>query len=83
MYTHAEVFSRQRHLPKEVSGTVWRSGRVEQEEGGGMIPVMHDMKAGFFLMAVLAMLLLIGAIAALRTVLQPIRWSDRKRIASH
>lgn len=48
-----------------------------------MIPMMHDVKAGFFLMAVLAMLLFICAIAALGTVLQPIRWSDRKRIASY
>ncbi|MBH0187838.1 MAG: hypothetical protein HP494_06670 [Nitrospira sp.] len=48
-----------------------------------MIPVMHDMKAGFFLVAVLAMLLFICAIAALGTVLQPVRWSDRKRIASN
>ena len=48
-----------------------------------MIPVMHDMKAGFFIVVALAMLLFICAIAALGTVLQPVRWSDRKRIESH
>jgi hypothetical protein len=43
-----------------------------------MIPMVHDMKAGFFLVAVLAMLLFICAIAGLGAVLRPVRWSDRK-----
>jgi hypothetical protein len=43
-----------------------------------MIPVMHDMRAAFFLVIALAMLLFICAIAGLGAVLQPIRWSDRK-----
>ncbi|MDH4097455.1 MAG: hypothetical protein OEW25_09800 [Nitrospira sp.] len=47
-----------------------------------MIPIMYDVKAGFFLVVVLAMLLFICAIATLGTVLQPVRWSDRRRSAS-
>jgi hypothetical protein len=43
-----------------------------------MIPMLHDMRAGFFLVVVLGMLLFICAMAALGAVLQPIRWSDRK-----
>jgi hypothetical protein len=43
-----------------------------------MIPVMHDMRAAFFLVIALAMLLFICAMAGLGAVLQPIRWSDRK-----
>jgi hypothetical protein len=43
--------------------------------------MLHDVKAGFFLVAVLAMLMFICAIAGLGAVLRPIRWSDRK--ASH
>jgi hypothetical protein len=43
-----------------------------------MIPILHDMKAGFFLAAVLAMLVFICAIAGLGAVLRPVRWSDRK-----
>ncbi|NOU09055.1 MAG: hypothetical protein HOO98_03420 [Nitrospira sp.] len=42
-----------------------------------MIPILHDMRAAFFLVIALAMLLLIGAMAGLGAVLQPIRWSDR------
>ncbi len=43
-----------------------------------MIPVLHDMRAAFFLVIVLAMLLFICALAGLGAVLQPTRWSDRK-----
>jgi Tfp pilus assembly protein PilX len=43
-----------------------------------MIPMLQDVKAGFFLVVVLAMLLFICAIATLGAVLQPVRWSDRK-----
>lgn len=43
-----------------------------------MIPMLHDVKAGFFLVAVLAMLVFICAVAGLGAVLRPIRWSDRK-----
>ncbi|MDK2742807.1 MAG: hypothetical protein H8K03_08955 [Nitrospira sp.] len=44
-----------------------------------MIPVLHDVRAAFFLVVALAMLLFICGVAGLGTVLQPIRWSDRKR----
>lgn len=43
-----------------------------------MIPVLHDMRAAFFLVIALTMLLFICAMAGLGAVLQPIRWSDRK-----
>lgn len=43
-----------------------------------MIPVLHDMRAAFFLMIALAMLVFICALAGLGAVLQPVRWSDRK-----
>jgi hypothetical protein len=43
-----------------------------------MIPVLHDVRAAFFLVIALAMLLFICAIAGLGAVLQPVRWSDRK-----
>jgi hypothetical protein len=43
-----------------------------------MIPVLHDVRAGFFLMVALGMLLLICAIAGLGAVLRPVRWSDRR-----
>jgi hypothetical protein len=43
-----------------------------------MIPVLHDMRAAFFLVIALAMLLFICAMAGLGAVLQPIRWSDRR-----
>jgi hypothetical protein len=42
-----------------------------------MIPVLHDVRAAFFLVIALAMLLFICALAGLGAVLQPIRWSDR------
>lgn len=45
-----------------------------------MIPVLHDVRAGFFLMVVLAMLVFICAIAGLGAVLRPVRWSDRKSL---
>lgn len=43
-----------------------------------MIPVLHDMRAAFFLVIALAMLLFICAIAGLGAVLRPVRWSERK-----
>ncbi len=43
-----------------------------------MIPVLHDVKAGFLLAVGLAMLALICAIAGLGTVMRPARWSDRR-----
>ncbi len=45
-----------------------------------MIPVLHDVKAGFFLAVVVAMLVFICAVAGLGAVLRPMRWSDRKTI---
>lgn len=43
-----------------------------------MIPILHDVRAAFFLFIVLAMLLFICALAGLGAVLQPTRWSERK-----
>lgn len=43
-----------------------------------MIPVLHDVRAGFFLVVALAMLAFICAIAGLGAVLRPVRWADRK-----
>ncbi|MCX5721785.1 MAG: hypothetical protein NT179_07105 [Nitrospirae bacterium] len=40
--------------------------------------VLHDVRAGFFLMVGLAMLAFICAVAALSTVMHPPRWADRK-----
>jgi hypothetical protein len=40
--------------------------------------VLHDLRAGFLLMVGLAMLAFICAVAALSTVMRPIRWADRK-----
>ena len=40
--------------------------------------VLHDVRAGFFLMVGLAMLAFICAVAALSTVMCPARWADRK-----
>lgn len=44
-----------------------------------MIPVLHEMRAAFYLMIALVMLVLICALAGLGAVMQPVRWSDRKR----
>ena len=38
---------------------------------------LHDVRAGFFLMLGLAMLVFICAVAALSTVMRPSRWADR------
>ncbi len=43
-----------------------------------MIPVLHDVRAGFYLVVALVMLAFICAVAGLGAVLQPVRWSDRK-----
>jgi hypothetical protein len=43
-----------------------------------MIPVLHDVRAGLFLMIALAMLAFICAVAALGALVRPVRWSDRK-----
>jgi heme/copper-type cytochrome/quinol oxidase subunit 4 len=40
--------------------------------------VLHDVRAGFFLMVGLTMLAFICAVAALSTVMRPARWADRK-----
>ena len=40
--------------------------------------VLHDVRAGFFLMMGLAMLAFICAVAAFSTVMRPARWADRK-----
>lgn len=43
-----------------------------------MIPVLHDVRAAFFLVIALAMLLFICALTGLGAVLRPVRWTDRK-----
>jgi hypothetical protein len=43
-----------------------------------MIPVLHDMRAAFFLVIALAMLVFICALAGLGAVLRPVRWAERK-----
>lgn len=40
--------------------------------------VLHDVRAGFFLMVGLALLAFICAVAALSTIMRPARWVDRK-----
>jgi hypothetical protein len=53
--------------------------RSHQKEGHIMShAVLHDVRAGFFLMVGLAMLALICGVAALSTVMRPARWADRK-----
>lgn len=42
-----------------------------------MTPVLHDMRAAFFLVIALAMLLFICALAGMGAVLRPVRWADR------
>jgi Tfp pilus assembly protein PilX len=39
---------------------------------------LHDVRAGFFLFVGLTMLVLICAVAALGTVMRPVRWADRR-----
>ena len=43
-----------------------------------MFPVLHDVRAGFFLVVALAMVVFICALAGLGAVLRPVRWADRK-----
>ncbi|HZH50003.1 MAG TPA: hypothetical protein VFD86_09560 [Nitrospira sp.] len=40
--------------------------------------ILHDIRAGFFLLMGLAMLAMICAVAALSTVMRPVRWADRR-----
>ncbi|MEY4705100.1 MAG: hypothetical protein RL042_1302 [Nitrospirota bacterium] len=40
--------------------------------------MLHDVRAGFFLMVGLTMLAFICAVAALSAVMHPVRWADRK-----
>ena len=40
--------------------------------------ILHDMRAAFFLMMGLLMLAMICAVAALGTVMRPVRWADRR-----
>lgn len=42
--------------------------------------VFNDVRAGFFLMVGLAILVLICAVAALSAVMRPARWADRKLV---
>jgi len=41
---------------------------------------LHEVRGGFFLLVGLAMLAFICALAALGTVMRPIRWADRRTI---
>ena len=43
-----------------------------------MVPVLHDMRAGFILVIALAMLAFICAMAGLGAIMRPVRWSDRR-----
>jgi Tfp pilus assembly protein PilN len=43
-----------------------------------MIPILHDVKAGFLLAVGLAMLVLICAVAGLGTIMRPAPWADRR-----
>lgn len=40
--------------------------------------ILHDVRAAFFLMMGLLMLAMICAVAALGTVMRPVRWADRR-----
>jgi Tfp pilus assembly protein PilN len=40
--------------------------------------MLHDVRAAFFLMMGLLMLATICAVAALGTVMRPVRWADRR-----
>jgi hypothetical protein len=40
--------------------------------------MLHDVRAAFFLMMGLFMLAMICAVAALGTVMRPVRWADRR-----
>jgi hypothetical protein len=40
--------------------------------------ILHDIRAGFFLLMGLAMLAMICAVAALSTIMRPVRWADRR-----
>jgi hypothetical protein len=40
--------------------------------------ILHDVRAAFFLMMGLIMLAMICAVAALGTVMRPVRWADRR-----
>jgi len=42
--------------------------------------ILHDMRAAFFLMLGLLMLAMICAVAALGTVMRPVRWADRRSV---
>lgn len=42
------------------------------------IALFQDVRAGFFLLVGLAMLAMICAVAALSTVMRPVRWADRR-----
>jgi hypothetical protein len=40
--------------------------------------ILNDVRAGFFLMVGFAMLAFICAVAALGTIMRPVRWADRR-----
>ena len=40
--------------------------------------ILNDVRAAFFLMMGLVMLAMICAVAALGTVMRPVRWADRR-----
>jgi Tfp pilus assembly protein PilX len=39
---------------------------------------LHDVRAGFLLLVGLTMLVVICTVAALGTVMRPVRWADRR-----
>ena len=53
--------------------------QIRKKEGNEMNHViLQDVRAAFFLMMGLLMLAMICAVAALGTVMRPVRWADRR-----
>jgi Tfp pilus assembly protein PilN len=51
----------------------------QKKEGNTMNHmILQDVRAAFFLMMGLLMLAMICAVAALGTVMRPVRWADRR-----
>lgn len=53
--------------------------QIRNKEGNKMNHIiLQDVRAAFFLMMGLLMLAMICAVAALGTVMRPVRWADRR-----
>jgi len=61
---------------------LWLAKRVRPEstrrESSMNHVILQDVRAAFFLMMGLLMLAMICAVAALSTVMRPVRWADRR-----